>query len=104
MLVTISGYTGRDIKSTQVPTNDGSGTCTVTDTAVAVKVAADATDWYLAKFTDNALVKDSKYITKGSLISLVGELTFEEWTDEQHYRRSKPVVTVCDLQLPKSSG
>jgi single-stranded DNA-binding protein len=103
MLVTISGYTGRDIKFTQVPADDGNSTCTVTDTAVAVKVAADTTDWYLVKFADDALVKASKYITKGLLISVTGELTFEDWTDEQHGRRSKPVVTVSDLQLtPKS--
>jgi single-stranded DNA-binding protein len=103
MLVTISGYTGRDIKFTQVPTDNGNGTCTVTDTAVAVKVAADTTDWYLVKFADDALVNASKYIAKDSLISVTGELIFEDWTDEQHGRRSKPVVTVSDLQLPAKS-
>jgi hypothetical protein len=103
MLLTISGKAGRGIKSTQVPTDDGSGTYTVTDTAVAVKVAADATDWYLLKFADPALVDASKCITEDSLISVTGELSFEDWTEEQHGRRSKPVILVSDLQLPAKS-
>jgi single-stranded DNA-binding protein len=101
MLVSISGYAGRDLKTTQVPASDGNGTCTVTDTAIRVKVATDAVDWYLVRFTGDALVGASKRVTKNSLISVVGELTFEDWTDEQHGRRSKPVIMVTDLQLPR---
>jgi single-stranded DNA-binding protein len=99
MLVTISGYAGRDIKTTQVPSNDG--TDILTDTALRVKVA-DATDWFLVKFIGDALVKASSSIVKGSLISVVGELTFEDWIDESQTRCSKPVVTVSDLQLPRA--
>jgi single-stranded DNA-binding protein len=98
MLVSISGYVGRDIKVTQVPSNDGTSTSTVTDTALAVKVG-DATDWFLIKFAGETLVKASKSIRKGLQISVVGELTFDDWIDEQQTRRSKPVVTVSDLQL-----
>jgi single-stranded DNA-binding protein len=101
MQINISGCVGHDIKTSQVPSNDGStGTCTVTESALGVKVAADATDWYLIKLTGDALAKASQFITKGSLVSVVGELTFEDWIDESQTRRSQPVVTVSDLQLP----
>jgi single-stranded DNA-binding protein len=100
MLVSISGYAGRDLKTTQVPSSDGNGTCTVTEVPVRVKVATDAVDWYLVRFTGDALVGASQRVAKNSLISVVGELTFEDWTDEQHGRRSKPVVNASDLQLP----
>jgi single-stranded DNA-binding protein len=99
MLVTISGYAGRDLKTTQIPLLDSTDTSTVTDTAVRVKVAGDVADWYLVKFTDAALIKASQFITKNSLITVVGDLTFEDWIDEQQTRCSKPVVTVSDLQL-----
>jgi single-stranded DNA-binding protein len=101
MQVTISGYVGRDLKTTQVPSSDGNGTCTVNEVPVRVKVATDAVDWYLLRFTGDALVGASKHITKNSLTSVVGELSFEDWTDEQHGRRSKPVIMVTDLQLPR---
>jgi single-stranded DNA-binding protein len=100
MLVSISGYASRDLKTTQVPACDGNGTCTVTEVPVRVKVATDAVDWYLVRFTGDALVGASQRVAKNSLISVVGELTFEDWTDEQHGRRSKPVVNASDLQLP----
>lgn len=102
MHVTLSGYIGRDIKTSEVPSDDGTGTCAVSETALAVKVAADATDWYLIKLTGDALAKASQFLTKGSLISVVGELTFEDWIDEEQNRRSKPIVLVTDLQLPVS--
>ncbi len=103
MLLTISGYAGRDLITSEVPADDGNGTCTITDTAIGVKVAVDTTDWYLVKFADDALVNASKHITKDALISVTGELTFEDWTDAQHGRRSKPVIMVSDLQLSAKS-
>jgi single-stranded DNA-binding protein len=98
MLVTISGYTGRDIK---VVPSDGT-TVTINEAPLAVKIA-DTTDWYMLKFASEALVKASQYLRKGSRISVVGELTFEDWIDESQTRCSKPVVAVSDLQLQTKS-
>jgi len=100
MQVTISGYTGRDIKTTDIPRLDGSGYFQVSDTAVAVKVAGDTTDWHQVKFKGDALLKAARYIPKGSLISVTGELTFEHWDDNDGNLHAKPVVTVAEIQLP----
>jgi single-stranded DNA-binding protein len=95
MLVTISGCTGRDIK---VVPSDGT-TATINEAPLAVKIA-DTKDWYLLKFASEALIKASQYLRKGARISVVGELTFEDWIDESQTRCSKPVVMVSDFQLP----
>jgi single-stranded DNA-binding protein len=99
MQVTISGYTGRDIK---VVSSDDGHTATINEAPLAVKIA-ETTDWYLLKFASEALIKASQYLRKGTRISVVGELTFEDWIDESQTRCSKPVVMVSDLQLPAKS-
>jgi hypothetical protein len=74
MQITLSGRTGRDVKTTDIPRQDGSGYFQVSDTALAVKVAEDTTDWYQLKFKGDALINAAGYIPKGSLTSVTGDL------------------------------
>ena len=87
MQVTLSGRTGRDVKTADVPRHDGSGTFQISETALAVKVNEDTTDWYQLKFKGDA----AGYIPKGSPISITGDLIFEHWNDDESIsKRSNP--------------
>jgi hypothetical protein len=57
MFVTLSGYTGRATSTADVPRKDGTGYFQISDTALAIKITDDATDWYQLKFVGDALVK-----------------------------------------------
>jgi single-stranded DNA-binding protein len=103
MQITISGRTGRDVKTTDIPRQDGSGYFQVSDTALAVKVAEDTTDWYQLKFKGDALINAAGYIPKGSLVSVTGDLAFEHWTDIDGNLKAKPVVNIYEVQLPPKS-
>jgi single-stranded DNA-binding protein len=100
MQVTLSGHTGRSTSTSDVPRKDGSGYFQIADTALAVKVSEDATDWYQLKFIGDSLVKAASYLTKGCPVSIVGDLTFEHWNDDDGNLRAKSVVTVAEIQLP----
>jgi single-stranded DNA-binding protein len=101
MQITLSGRTGREVKFTNVERHDGSGSFPVADTALAVKVSQDDTDWYALKFTGTSLQNAASYIHKGALISVTGDLAFEYWNNEDGELRAKPVVTVSEVQLPE---
>ena len=103
MFVTLSGYTGRATSTADVPRKDGTGYFQISDTALAIKVTDDATDWYQLKFVGDALVKAASFLTKGCLISVTGDLTFESWNNEDGELRAKPVVTISEIQLPQKS-
>lgn len=100
MLVTLSGHTGRSTSTADVLRKDATGYFQISDTSLAVKVTEDATDWYQLKFVGDARVKAASFLTKGSLISVTGELTFESWNDEDGELRARPVVTISEIQLP----
>ena len=100
MLVTLSGRTGRAVQTNDVPRHDGSGSFQVADTSLAVNVTKDATDWHKLKFVGDSLVNAAGYIAKGVIVSVTGTLTFEHWDDGDGELRSKPVVTVSEVQLP----
>ena len=104
MQVTLSGYTGRATSTSDVPRKDGSGYFQIAESSLAVKVAEDATDWYKLKFVGDSLVKAASYIGKGLLVCATGTLTFEHWTDEDGELRSKPVLTVSEVQLPAKAA
>jgi single-stranded DNA-binding protein len=101
MQVTLSGRTGREVKFSKIERHDGSGSFQVAETALAVKVNQDDTDWYSLKFTGDSLTKAANYIHKGGLVANVGELNFEYWTNEDGELRAKPVVTISEVQLPE---
>jgi single-stranded DNA-binding protein len=103
MFVTLSGRTGRATSTADVPRKDGTGYFQISDTALAVKVTEDTTDWYQLKFVGDALVKAASFLTKGCLISVTGDLTFESWNNEDGELRAKPVVTISEIQLPPKS-
>ena len=103
MQVTISGYTGRPTSTADVPRKDGTGYFPISDTSVAVRVTEDNTDWYQLKFIGDALVKAASFLSKGSLISVTGDLTFESWNDDDGELRAKAVVTISEIQLPSKS-
>jgi single-stranded DNA-binding protein len=100
MLVTLSGRTGRVVETNDVPRHDGSGSFQVAETSLAVNVAKDTADWFKLKFVGDALVKAASFIAKGAPVSVVGTLSFEHWNDEDGELRSKPVITVSEVQLP----
>jgi single stranded DNA-binding protein len=100
MQVTISGYTGRDAEVKAIPRRDGSGNVSIAETSLAVKVGVEETDWYKLKFIGDTLCKAAEYIFKGAAICVVGELTFENWNDEQGKACSRPLINVTEVQLP----
>jgi single-stranded DNA-binding protein len=100
MLVTLSGNTGRAAEIKFIPRKDGNGSVAIGETSLAVKVSTEDTDWYKIKFIGDLLVKAAEYITKGAAISVVGELTFETWDNEQGESCARPVVNVSEIQLP----
>jgi hypothetical protein len=100
MQVNLSGRTGRAVSSTNTPLPDGSHNL-VCEVPLGILVAEGVTDWYSLKFTDAALVKAARFIIKGAQIAVVGDMVFEEIIDSNRVRRSKPVVTVSDLQLER---
>ncbi len=104
MQVTVSGHTGCVVQTNDVPRNDGSGSFQIAETSLAVKVTKDATDWHKLKFVGDSLVNAAGYIAKGALVSVTGTLTFEHWNDEDGELRSKPVVTVFEVQLPAKAA
>ena len=101
MLVTLSGRIGRAVSTTDNPLPDGSGHTIAAEVPLGIPVAEGVTDWYLLKFTDAALVKAAQFIVKNARVSVVGDMVFEDWLDSDLVRRSKPVVTVSDLQLER---
>ncbi len=98
MQVILSGSIGRAVSTTNTLLSDGSAT-PISEAPLGVGVAEKVNDWYLLRFTDPALVKAAQSIDKGATIGVVGDLTFEDWVDENQVRRTKPVVIVSDLQL-----
>jgi single-stranded DNA-binding protein len=100
MLVTLSGNTGRAAEIKFIPRKDGNGHVSIGETSLAVKVSTEDTDWYKLKFIGDSLAKAAKYIVKGAAISVVGELTFERWTDESGDVCARPVINVSEIQLP----
>jgi single-stranded DNA-binding protein len=102
MQVALSGSIGRAVSTISTPLPDGSGSSTpISEVPLRVGVAEGVSDWYLLKFTDAAGVKAAQLIIKGAQISVVGDLAFEDFLDSDQVRRSKPVVTVSDLQLER---
>ena len=101
MLVTLSGRIGRAVSTTDRLLPDGSGHTLVAEAPLGITVAENVTDWYLLKFTDAALVKAAQFIVKNAQVSVVGDMVFEDFLDSDQVRRSKPVVTVSDLQLER---
>jgi single-stranded DNA-binding protein len=101
MQVALSGSIGRAVSTTNTPLSDGSGSTPISEVPLRVRIAEGVNDWYLLKFTDAAGVKAAQFIIKGAQVSIVGDLVFEDWIDETQVRRSKPVVTVSDLQLER---
>jgi single-stranded DNA-binding protein len=104
MQVTVSGRIGRVVQTNDVPRHDGSGSFQVAETSLAVNVTKDATDWHKLKFVGDSLVNAAGYIAKGVILSVTGTLTFEHWNDEDGVLRSKPVVTVFEVQLPAKAA
>jgi single-stranded DNA-binding protein len=100
MKVTLSGRTGKETISKLIPLKDGSGDIQITEASLAVKVSSERTDWYKLKFLGDRLNELASYLNKGMLLSLVGDLTFETWIDDDGIRKSKGIVTVKDIQLP----
>jgi single-strand DNA-binding protein len=101
MLVTISGNTGRAAEIKLIPRKDGSGHVAIGETSLAVKVTSEDTDWYKLKFIGDSLTKAAGYIIKGAAICVVGELIFENWTDDESGEScSRPVINVSEIQLP----
>lgn len=102
MQVALSGSIGRAVSTINTLLPDGSAGTPISEVPLRVRVAEGVNDWYLLKFTDAAGVKAAQFIIKGAQVSIVGDLAFEDWTDEEtQVRRSKPVVTVSDLQLER---
>jgi single-stranded DNA-binding protein len=100
MLVTLSGNTGRAAEIKFIPRKDGNGHVSIAETTLAVKVTSEDSDWYKLKFIGDTLVKAAEYIGKGVVLSVVGELLFETWDDEEGKPCSRPVVNVSEIQLP----
>jgi single-stranded DNA-binding protein len=100
MLVSISGRTGRAIETKSIPRKDGSGNFEVAETSLFVKVSTEDSDCYKIKFVGDALTKAAKYITKGIVLAVVGELSFETWNDDQGKPCARPVVNATEFQLP----
>jgi single-stranded DNA-binding protein len=100
MLVTLSGNTGRAAEIKFIPRKDGSGDFAIAETSLAVKVTSEDTDWFKVKFIGDSLIKAADYITKGAAICVVGELTFETWTDDRGETCARPVINVSEIQLP----
>jgi single-stranded DNA-binding protein len=104
MQVVLSGRTGKAIEFKDIERKDGSGSFQIAESSVAVTVNRDTPpDWYKLKFRGDRLLKAAAYLGKGVLVSIVGMLAFEDWTDDQGNRKSRPVVTVTEIQLPPKS-
>jgi hypothetical protein len=101
MLVALSGRIGRAVSTIDNLLPDGSGHTLVAEVPLGITVAEGVTDWYLLKFTEAALVKAAQFVVKNAQVSVVGDMVFEDFLDSDQVRRSKPVVTVSDLQLER---
>ena len=104
MLVTLSGNTGRDVEIKSIPLRDETGSFQLAEIPLAVKVAEDVTDWYKLKFVGDNLVKIASYVTKGMSLCIVGELTFESWTNSKEELCHCAVINVSEIQLPPKSA
>jgi single-stranded DNA-binding protein len=104
MQVTLSGYTGKDTETNFIPLRNGNGNVMIAETSLAVKVTAEETDWYKLKFVGDRLTKVTEYLAKGTLLSIVGDLTFENWNDKEGNPQSRPVINVKELQLPPKAA
>lgn len=103
MQLTISGYTGKATEFKDIARHDHSGSFQIGESSLAVKLGADNPDWYKLKFRGERLLSAAAYVAKGALISVVGNLSFEDWTNEDGNRQSRPVLTVLEIQLPRKS-
>jgi single-stranded DNA-binding protein len=104
MHVVISGNAGKTTEFKDIDRRDGNGSFSIAENSLAVKVTKDGEpDWYKLKFRGDRMINASSYIQKGSVQSVTGKLTFEDWIDADGNRVSKGVVTVRELQLPRKS-
>jgi single-stranded DNA-binding protein len=102
--VTLSGRVGSNPEFKDIPLKDGTGSFEIAEVSLAVSPSKDETDWYKLIVQGDGLLKAANYIQKGSVLSIVGDLTMESWTDSDGNHRYKPTVRVRQLQLPSKSA
>lgn len=69
------------------------------------KAKAKKTIWITCKGFNKTCELIAGYVSKGSTVTVSGQLDVEEWTTQSGEKRSRTVLIVRDIQLPaKSSG
>jgi single-stranded DNA-binding protein len=102
--VTLSGRVGGNAEFKDIPLKDGTGSFEIAEVSLAVSPSKDKTDWYRLTIQGDSLLKAANYIQRGSVLSVVGDLTMESWQDADDTFRYKPAVRVRQLQLPSKSA
>lgn len=101
-VLTISGNMGGDLDVRFTP----NGKC-IGQFSLPVKSGYgdhEKTAWVTCKILGERAEKLAPYLTKGSLVTVTGELQLDEW-EKEGQKHSRMAMIVKDMQLPpKSSG
>ena len=73
MLVNLSGCVGRAVSTVHIPLPDSSGSAPASEVPLGVRIATGVTDWYLLRFTEDALILAAQFIVKGAQVAVVGD-------------------------------
>jgi single-strand DNA-binding protein len=95
--ITLVGRAGRD---PEVRYHESGKAVAKLTLAVNRRNRDDEPDWFNLELWDKSAQVAADYVRKGSLIGVIGSISFQKWTDKKTgEEKSKPVVTVHRLEL-----
>jgi len=71
---------------------------------IAIKVGKDGTMWLPLTFWGKVAETANEYLTKGDRIFVSGELSMDEWTTDSGEKKSRPSLTVRQLNFVETKG
>ena len=93
--ITITGTLGRDMEQRAMPNGDPVGNFSVADSQGRDK----PTIWWNCQLFGKRVAALAPYLLKGQQVTVAGNVTEREWTDNQGNKRKQMEIRVSDLAL-----
>ena len=94
-VITITGTLGRDMEQRAMPNGDPVGNFSVADSQGRDK----PTIWWNCQLFGKRVAALAPYLLKGQQVTVAGNVTEREWTDNQGNKRKQMEIRVSDLAL-----
>ena len=94
-VITITGSLGRDMEQRAMPNGDPVGNFSVADSQGRDK----PTIWWNCQLFGKRVAALAPYLLKGQQVTVAGNVTEREWTDNQGNKRKQMEIRVSDLAL-----